>query len=179
MPSPGPLRLAIALLALSAPAERAHCALQTPTGGRPAVSVDAPPGWRTAYDDLGELRLTAPDRSAVIVVSLERLDIFDASATDTLARAYLRNAGARVVPVHAPGALGPMPADIYRSGLVSPRGDELDLTLFVARIDRGHAAVASVIGLEGRSRAQAGAVDAVLASVRAVDAAPPGSPGRP
>ena len=134
-----------------------------PKTGVPALTVPAPADWRVLYDDLGNLQLYAPDKSAFLQLSTSPLPA-EMPVADMAAEIF-KAAGAPPYQRTEADSIGGQPGQAFISA-VPQQAFTIDLRVVIVKVGAGNVAVLCKAIRNDASAAQAAALDKLAARVR-------------
>lgn len=156
-----PLALAFVAAALTAAAAEAET-LHLPKTGAPAFVVDAPPDWKSNYDQFGNLQLVAPDRSGFVEFSMLSDPSIDKTPASAVALAAFKSAGAENYAQTGPDTIAGHPGEAF-TGVVTRAGVPLEMRVVLSKLDGAHYASVTVVRRRTATEAQSAALNALAA----------------
>jgi hypothetical protein len=139
--------------------------VRLPKTGDPAFAVDVPDGWTTLYDEHGNLRIIATDRTCFIQLSM----ITGADVKlpmREVAVEIIKSAGASPFSATEPGAIARQHGTVYMTTLTNPAGLRLDFKLVLAKFDAAHIGSLAVLKAPNLSAARIAALDELIGRIR-------------
>lgn len=159
------LGLALGWLLIVAPAAGAED-LRLPKTGTPAVVVDVPEHWTSRYDDLGNLQITAEDKTCALQISIVTMPEPDKPALPVIAAGIVTGSGAAPYSRTEPTMVGGVATDAYVSVMSLSGGLVLDERVIVIKLDAIHYAVAATVGRQDLTPLQAANLNALVSRIR-------------
>jgi hypothetical protein len=158
-----PLLVVSALLlgAVSAMAE----AVRLPKTGDPAFAFDVPNGWTTLYDQYGNLRITATERTCFIQLSMITGPDVERPMPEVAAE-IIKSAGAAPYSKTEAGAIAGQAGTKYLTTLTNSNGVRLDFKLVLVKLDSAHYASLAILMVPDVSPDRAAALDVLIGRIR-------------
>ena len=140
--------------------------VRVPKTGDPAFAFDVPAGWTIFYDEYGNLRLTALDRSCALQLSM----ISDASVgkatLPALAAQIMRAAQAKPFTKKQAARAAGRDGTEFFSLITNDKGLVIELRVILVRLDASHVASQVAMKGDGITKAQRASLDNLIARVR-------------
>jgi hypothetical protein len=161
-----PLLAVFGLLFSAHVADAANARL--PASGEPAYAFETPAGWTLAYDQTGNLQITASDDSSVLVLSLLSDPAIGKLPVSDLAAQITKSSGASPYTRTTAGGIAGLRGTAFFSQVVTDKGDRIGLRLDLVKLDASHLASMVTITTPGMTSAQTAALEALIQDVRFV-----------
>jgi hypothetical protein len=159
-----PLTLVFGLLFAAAAVQAAP--VRIPTIGTPAFAFDAPSGWNVLYDDFGNLRLSADDKSSFVLLTIISEPNLANMSLDAVAAAVMKSAGAAPFSSTSPATIGGLAGTSYFSQITAPNGASIGVTVEIVRLDATHAGGLAILKTANMTPGQTASLDALVAQVK-------------
>lgn len=159
------LLLPLFALLFCAVAARAET-VRLPATGTPAYSFNVPDGWIIVYDQYGNLRISAADKSSALLLSMIEDPAVDTTPAAEVAAEIIKSSGAPPYTRTGSGRIAGLAADAFYTQLVNDKGVTLDFKLEIVKLDPTHYASQATLSVTDMTPAQTGALDALIEDVR-------------
>ena len=135
--------------------------MRFPEQGNPAFTFHIPDDWSSHIDESGNMILAAADHSSAFSFSVVEYD----GSLDDLAGEALNIAKAAPPPRRDVASISGYNGYAYYSTATNDSGVQVDLKMYMLRVDAKHVVTCTRITVPGDTQAQLDAAEAVLSSV--------------
>ena len=142
--------------------------LRLPRAGGPAIAVDVPEHWTSRYDELGNLQITAEDKSCALQLSIVTAPEPDKPALSVIAAGIVTGSGAAPYSRTEPTVVGGVASDAYVSMMTLPGGTVLDERVVVIKLDHVHYAVAATLAVPNLTPVQTANLNVLVSRIRLI-----------
>ncbi len=140
--------------------------VRLPSSGEPAYSFEVPSGWVVVYDQYGNLRISADDKSCAVLLSMIADPAVDTTPATDVAAEIIKSSGAQPYTRTAPGRIAGLAADAFFSSMVNDKGTNIDFKLEIVKLDSSHFATQAILTTANMSSADTAALEALVDDVR-------------
>ncbi len=141
---------------------------RTPETGDPAFVVDVPEGWTVIREEDGNMKVKAPDSSAVLLLNLSAVSDLANTTDEAIGRQILTASNARTTPTVEPASIGGIRGHALTSTIVNDSGTVVTLRVVVIFIDATHVGAEVDLSAPNLTPAQAQAFAGVVRTVHVV-----------
>lgn len=140
--------------------------LRYPQSGPVAFLLHLPNGWNAKLDDSGNMLVVAPDRSAVLSLTVAKEDAATLKQTpDQFANTLLAFAKAEPFNKHEKGAIAGLPADTYYSRIVSASNVKATVKMNLIKPVHDYIVSETILTIAAITSAQQAALAAALKGI--------------
>jgi hypothetical protein len=156
---------AVVLLAAAFCAQAHAKEMRFPEKGSVAFRLQLPKDWTANNDSSGNLNVTAPDHTSVVILSV--IDDEDAAkaAPDALAEKILKSTGADPFSTKEPVTISKTDGTTYYSHLKNDKGVSMNFKLNIFDIGGKHVAMLMILSATDITAAQKNSLDAVIKGI--------------